>query len=91
MADLTASDFAADDEYEVSIGDGAVTLVVDKVQPLQQAIRAGGGFRIEFRGPAEPLLAQATHALRRNGETREIFIVPIAREAEGLRYEAIFN
>lgn len=91
MAELTVSDFAADEEYEVPFGDGTVTLTIDKVQPLPQAIRAGGAFRIEFVGPAEPLLPQAIHAFRRNGETREIFIVPIAREAEALRYEAIFN
>jgi hypothetical protein len=91
MADLTVSDFAAGEDYEVPVGGGAVKLVVHKVEPLHHAIRAGGGFRIEFVGPAAPLLPQAIYQLRRNGETREIFIVPIARDAEALRYEAIFN
>lgn len=91
MADLTVSDFAAGEDYELPVGDGAVRLVVDRVEPLKHAIRAGGGFRIEFLGPAEPILPQAIYAFRRNGETREIFIVPVAKDADGVRYEAVFN
>ena len=91
MSHLTIADFAAGEDYRVDAADGLV-LRLERVQPLPQAARDGGGFRLEFVGPEAPLLAQATYALRRGGEeVREIFLVPIARDAAGIRYEAIFN
>ena len=49
-------------------------------------------FSLVFRGPPEPLLPQAIYPLRhRDLGVLEIFVVPISREADGLRYEAIFT
>lgn len=48
-------------------------------------------FTVEFRGPAEPILPQRIYRL--GHETTgplEIFIVPLAVDAAGARYEAIF-
>ena len=56
--------------------------------------RPGGRdpFTLVFRGPAEPLLAQATYTLEHADlGLLEIFIVPIARDADGTSYEAIFT
>lgn len=65
---------------------------------LESATAAGawpGGrdpFSLLFLGPGEPLLPQATYALRHAGlGVLEIFLVPIARAADGVRYEAIFT
>ncbi|PSJ39576.1 DUF6916 family protein [Allosphingosinicella deserti] len=90
MGDLTVSDFAEGQEYAVPVSGGTVTLSLDRVQVLEQAMRAGGGFRLEFCGPADPVLPQATYSFAGQGETKDIFIVPIGRDAGATRYEAIF-
>jgi hypothetical protein len=49
-------------------------------------------FSLIFRGPSEQPLQQGlypmTHATM---GTESLFLVPIAREADGFRYEAVFN
>jgi hypothetical protein len=49
-------------------------------------------FALLFRGPAATLLRQGTYAVThaRLGE-QPVFIVPIARTADGTDYEAIFT
>ena len=49
-------------------------------------------FSIVFRGPQEPLLPQSIYPFE-HAELGafEIFIVPIGRDADGVRYEAIFT
>ena len=49
-------------------------------------------FSVFFSGPSEVSLPQGTYHLEheRMGEF-EIFIVPIARNEKGFRYEAVFN
>ena len=65
---------------------------------LESATSAGdwpGGrqpFSLIFRGPPAPLLPQAIYALQHAGlGVLEIFVVPIARGAEGVSYQAIFT
>ena len=65
---------------------------------LETALAAGewpGGrqpFRLRFRGPRDPLLAQSIYRLMHAGlGALEIFIVPIGRDAESTTYEAIFT
>jgi hypothetical protein len=49
-------------------------------------------FALDFRGPAEPVLAQATYRLQNDGlGPIDIFIVPVARDQGGTDYEAIFT
>ena len=51
-------------------------------------------FSLLFEGPAQPLLAQATYALAHPAlgpEPMPVFLVPVARSAAGVRYEAVFN
>lgn len=91
MDDLTAEDFAVGDAYEIMFSDGSLGLTVDAIALIPHAPREAGGFRVEFLGPADPMLPQATYPLSRDGGIREIFIVPIGRDAGGTRYEAIFN
>ena len=91
MTDLTVSDFTAGEDYRVSSDGEEVVLRLDQVQALPRAVREAGGFRLEFVGPLAPYLPQATYGLVRDGARRDIFLVPVAREADGIRYEAIFN
>jgi len=56
--------------------------------------RAGepGSFSVFFLGPAADLLAQGTYELTHPTEgTRPVFIVPVAREGDSIRYEAVFT
>jgi hypothetical protein len=49
-------------------------------------------FSLVFRGPPEPLLAQAIYPLRHAGlGLLEIFLVPIARDDGGATYQAVFS
>jgi hypothetical protein len=48
-------------------------------------------FSLLFRGPAESVLPQATYPLQHAQlGTLAIFLVPISRGADGVRYEAVF-
>lgn len=48
-------------------------------------------FSLVFRGPVEPVLEQRTYPIEHPSTgVLEIFIVPIARDAQGTRYEAVF-
>ena len=48
-------------------------------------------FSLVFRGPLEAQLGQGTYALRHDAlGVLGIFLVPIARDAEAMRYEAVF-
>jgi hypothetical protein len=49
-------------------------------------------FSVFFDGPAEPYLPQTVYQLKheRMGEF-ELFLVPIAKNDQGFRYEAVFN
>lgn len=49
-------------------------------------------FSLVFRGPTRPILPQRIYPLENEALGRlEIFLVPIAAEADGVKYEAIFN
>ena len=49
-------------------------------------------FTLTLRGPRAPLLPQASYRVEHPVMgVLDIFLVPIARTEEGLRYEAVFN
>lgn len=49
-------------------------------------------FSLVFRGPASPVMAQRIYRLEHEAlGTLELFLVPIGRNAQGVRYEAIFT
>lgn len=76
--------------FEVQAAGHRLALVLDAAQELPQSARAGGSFRLEFTGPFDPMLAQGIFPFQFGGDRFEIFIVPIARDPRGTRYEAIF-
>jgi hypothetical protein len=91
MTGYRLEEFSVGESFGVE-HDGAVhRLELVKAEALQGSGREEGAFRLELRGPFEPILPQAIHSLgSEGGAAREIFIVPIGREAEGTRYEAVF-
>lgn len=49
-------------------------------------------FAITFAGPLSPELGQATYPVEHERlGALHLFLVPIAREADGMRYEAVFG
>jgi hypothetical protein len=49
-------------------------------------------FSVFFLGPAADALAQGTYELAHPAEgTRHVFIVPVGREGDSIRYEAVFT
>ncbi|MFZ5643696.1 MAG: DUF6916 family protein [Bacillota bacterium] len=49
-------------------------------------------FSLLFQGPDQPLLAQGIYLFNHQQlEALEIFIVPVGRDKDGIRYEAVFN
>ena len=92
MRDIAVSDFSGrvGKAFEVEAGDGRLTLTLDRFEELPGGTRTGGSFRLEYLGPSEPVLPQATYGFEEGGDRFEIFIVPIGREPGGIRYEAIF-
>lgn len=92
MAELNIDDFTpwVSDTCSVTAPDGEVTMTLVAVQPLAHAQRDGGGFRLEFEGPASPVLGQSIMTVNGPAGMHEIFVVPIAQDARATRYEAIF-
>ena len=89
---MELKDFAGTEgtAYRTSVGEKEVELVLETARELPDSGRAGGAFRLEFRGPCEPVLEQATYPLSTAEDCFEIFIVPVAQTAKGTTYEAIF-
>jgi hypothetical protein len=78
--------------YDLPIGDDAsLKLVLEHAEELPQQVREEGCFRLEFRGPFEPILPQAIYRLVQGGRDFDIFIVPIGRDEKSVVYEAVFN
>jgi hypothetical protein len=76
--------------YRVASDRGEFDFLLEKAIELPASGREGGSFRLEFRGPGEPVLPQSIYRFSRAGESAEIFIVPVARNESGTLYEAIF-
>jgi hypothetical protein len=91
--DLSFDDFGAKvgESFDVASNGGIFPLALEEARPLGHSSRPGGAFSLVFLGPADPLLPQAIYRLNVDGEPHDVFLVPIARDASGTRYEAIFN
>jgi hypothetical protein len=77
--------------HEMVFADGTLPAVLEKAEGLPRSTREAGAFRLEWRGPADPILAQATYRFRRGEQLFDMFIVPIGRDERGTLYEAVFN
>jgi len=93
---FTLATFAVhlDQDFALTAPDGAV-LTARLVEAAQVGSAPPGGgrppFSIVFRGPLEPALGQGGYRFEHEQiGTFELFIVPIAADADGRRYEAVF-
>lgn len=89
MASVT--DFEQGQEFTVEAGSRRVSLELSAVTPIAASPRPGGGFSLMFRGPRETPLPQATYRFTGTSGAHDIFIVPVAADATGRLYEAVFN
>jgi hypothetical protein len=76
--------------FEVPVRGHRVPVVLEAAQELPGSPRPGGGFRLEFLGPHNPVLAQGIFPFEIGTERFEMFVVPIGRDVSGTRYEALF-
>jgi hypothetical protein len=98
MADnLTEGDFAkhVGSKFLVNLDQQALELELVEVKSYLSSPTDQAGmerFSLFFRGPREIQLPQRSHVLNHEsmGAT-EIFLVPIAVDDQGFRYEAVFN
>ena len=91
--ELRLEDFEAfvGETYELEAGGETLSATLETVQALPRSVREAGAFRLEWRGPREPLLPQSIYSFRRDGRSFDMFVVPVARDDRGTLYEAIFN
>ena len=71
-------------------GFAGVEMTLETAVELPSSGREGGSFRLEFRGPFEPILPQGIYQFHGGEEPAEIFIVPVGRQDSGTLYEAVF-
>jgi uncharacterized protein DUF6916 len=96
LQDLTAASFEAHlgTPFRVNFGGESpleVLLYEVKLHEAHPGPRSQP-FSIYFRGPHPPLLPQQIYPLEHDRlGTFEIFLVPIGPDAQGMRYEAVFN
>ena len=70
---------------------GNVTVELVTVSDLRETPRQRM-FSLVFCGPLDQPLEQGLHPMTHETmRTESLFLVPIAREADGFRYEAVFN
>jgi hypothetical protein len=70
---------------------GTVSVELISVSDLRETPRQRM-FSLVFRGPLEQPLEQGLHLMTHETMGAEsLFLVPIAHEADGFRYEAVFN
>ena len=78
--------------FRLAADDGTVGVTLVECERLGGTVLERKPFSLVFLGPREPVLPQRIYPLSHDelGEL-EIFLVPIAQDADGTRYEAVFN
>jgi D-alanyl-D-alanine dipeptidase len=65
---------------------------VKSYEPGESERRGMERFSLFFRGPADIYVPQGTYTLEHERMSAlDIFIVPVARDEQGIRYESVFN
>ena len=80
------------DAFTLSADGASVELVLHSALAIGEWPGGRQPFSLAFRGPAEPLLPQATYGLE-HAELGafHLFIVPIGRDSGGTLYEAVIT
>jgi len=94
---LTFETFAsrADEIFVLELGDSSIDMTLSQVAKLKPSPYPGGRrdpFRLLFKCVALTILPQKNYTFRNAALGRlSIFIVPVARDRDGIVYEAVFN
>jgi hypothetical protein len=86
---------AANQEFEISMGESAMSVTLIEVKPLPPRPFPGMArepFSLLFRSASQIVLPQRQYRLK-NAQLgpMDIFLVPIARDTQGIIYQAVFN
>lgn len=94
MIDLTVDQFRhhLGESFRLHADAGVFEVKLTECERLGEPAVERVPFSLIFLGPREPVLAQRIYRVEhdRLGELY-IFLVPIAQDAEGTRYEAVFT
>lgn len=97
MRSLSLADFATvrGETLDLAIGEASVGMTLAEVRPLTMPAVLGGRsepFELIFRSASPVVLPQRIYTFRHAAlGTLEIFIVPVARDATGIVYQAVFT
>jgi hypothetical protein len=97
VANLSLETFAAvvRESFDLAIGENNLPLTLVEVQPLPVSPYPGmirAPFSLIFRTASQVVLPQKIYGLKNASLGRlEIFLVPVARDREGVLYQAVFN
>ncbi len=87
---------AADAEFDVFVGDTTMPMTLIAIEPLPpQPGISREAFSLIFKSASALVLPQRIYPMRNRAlagaQKVEVFIVPIGRDADGVRYQAVFN
>lgn len=95
---LDREDFArvTDQEFDVDVGDATVTMTLIGLEPLKTPQgMPREAFSLIFKSASSVILPQRIYQMRNRGladaQKVGVFIVPIGRDPDGVRYQAVFN
>lgn len=99
MKFLAIQDFAAaqNQTFDLTMGaDSSMPLTLVEVRPLAAAATAAGTMRapfsLMFRSQSAVVLPQKIYGLRNAVMgALQVFLVPVARDRDGIVYQAVFN
>jgi hypothetical protein len=93
MSQITADLFRVHLNKPFSVAEiPGMELVLESVEETQFDRPEHPSFALRFQGALTPMLEQQIYTLEATGlAAMGIFLVPIARDAGGMHYEAIFN
>ncbi|HEV2507898.1 MAG TPA: hypothetical protein VGV39_32830 [Mesorhizobium sp.] len=97
MEIVTLSHFAGSvgSAFDIELGENSVALVLAEARPLPETGFPGmrrSPFSLMFRSGSQVVLPQKLYKLKNAtlGQM-EIFLVPVARDKDGIVYQAVFN
>ncbi len=94
---LTFEDFAGrvNESFSLSLGESTVDMVLTAARPLSKFAYGGmlrAPFDLLFNSSSPIVLPQRIYPLSNDAMGRiDIFIVPVARNKDGIVYQAVFN
>lgn len=86
---------AANQEFEINMGEAAMTVTLIEVKPLKQHAFPGmmrEPFSLLFKSASSIILPQKTYRLRNaTMGALDVFLVPVAQDQGAIVYQAVFN